>query len=66
MQNVSGSKGYRLYDFNAKRILLSRDVVFNECEFMSFEKDVKRMVSLYEPIISISLNSLLNSTCITI
>ncbi|KAF2343894.1 hypothetical protein FHG87_025350, partial [Trinorchestia longiramus] len=34
----SGTKGYRLYDFNAKRVLLSRDVVFNEPQFMSFEK----------------------------
>ncbi|KAF2344935.1 hypothetical protein FHG87_024309, partial [Trinorchestia longiramus] len=35
----SGTKGYRLYDFNAKRILLSTDVVFNESQFMSFEKE---------------------------
>ncbi|KAF2350634.1 hypothetical protein FHG87_018610 [Trinorchestia longiramus] len=35
---LSGTKGYRLYDFNAKRILLSRYVVFNESQFMSFEK----------------------------
>ncbi|KAF2351621.1 hypothetical protein FHG87_017621 [Trinorchestia longiramus] len=40
----SGTKGYGLYDFNAKRILLSRDVVFNECEFMSFEKEPSKEI----------------------
>ncbi|KAF2348243.1 Zinc finger CCHC-type [Trinorchestia longiramus] len=34
-----GTKGYRLCDFDAKRILLSRDVVFNESQFMSFENE---------------------------
>ncbi|KAF2343488.1 hypothetical protein FHG87_025756, partial [Trinorchestia longiramus] len=40
----SGTKGYRLYDFNAKRILLSRDVVFNEFQFMSFEKEPSKEI----------------------
>ncbi|KAF2355432.1 Reverse transcriptase RNA-dependent DNA polymerase [Trinorchestia longiramus] len=34
----------RLYDFNAKRILLSRDVVFNESQFMSFEKEPSKEI----------------------
>ncbi|KAF2343936.1 hypothetical protein FHG87_025308 [Trinorchestia longiramus] len=33
-----------LYDFNAKRILLSRDVVFNESQFMSFEKEPSKEI----------------------
>ncbi|KAF2346933.1 hypothetical protein FHG87_022311 [Trinorchestia longiramus] len=44
MQNVSGTEGYRLYDFNAKRILLSRDVVFIESQFMSFEKEPSKEI----------------------
>ncbi|KAF2345694.1 hypothetical protein FHG87_023550 [Trinorchestia longiramus] len=40
----SGTKGYRLYDFNANRILLSRDVVFNESHFMSFEKEPSKEI----------------------
>ncbi|KAF2345769.1 hypothetical protein FHG87_023475 [Trinorchestia longiramus] len=40
----SGTKGYRLYDFNAKRILQSRDVVFNESQFMSFEKESSKEI----------------------
>ncbi|KAF2357689.1 Ribonuclease H-like domain [Trinorchestia longiramus] len=40
----SGTKGYRLYDFNAKRILLSGDVVFNESQFMSFEKEPSKEI----------------------
>ncbi|KAF2350439.1 hypothetical protein FHG87_018805 [Trinorchestia longiramus] len=42
MQN--GTKGYRLYDFNAKRILLSRDVVYNESQFMSFQKEPSKEI----------------------
>ncbi|KAF2363397.1 Ribonuclease H-like domain [Trinorchestia longiramus] len=30
----SGTKGYRLYDFNAKKVLLSRYVVFNKSQFV--------------------------------
>ncbi|KAF2366145.1 hypothetical protein FHG87_003102 [Trinorchestia longiramus] len=41
---LSGTKGDRLYDFNAKRILLSRDVVFNESQFMSFEKEPSKEI----------------------
>ncbi|KAF2346173.1 Reverse transcriptase RNA-dependent DNA polymerase [Trinorchestia longiramus] len=40
----SGTKGYRLYDFNTKRILLSRDVVFNESQLMSFEKEPSKEI----------------------
>ncbi|KAF2359734.1 Zinc finger CCHC-type [Trinorchestia longiramus] len=39
-----GTKGYKLYDFNTKRILLSRDVVFNEFQFMSFEKEPSKEI----------------------
>ncbi|KAF2348810.1 Ribonuclease H-like domain [Trinorchestia longiramus] len=35
---------YKLYDFNAKRVLLSRDVVFNESQFMSFEKEPSKEI----------------------
>ncbi|KAF2350816.1 hypothetical protein FHG87_018423 [Trinorchestia longiramus] len=41
---MRGTKGYRLYDFNNKMILLSRDVVFNESQFMSFEKDPSKEI----------------------
>ncbi|KAF2365244.1 hypothetical protein FHG87_004004 [Trinorchestia longiramus] len=40
----SETKGDRLYDFNAKRILLSRDVVFNKSQFMSFEKEPSKEI----------------------
>ncbi|KAF2347866.1 Integrase catalytic core [Trinorchestia longiramus] len=40
----SGTKGYRLYDFNAKRVLLRRDVVFNESQFISFEKEPSKEI----------------------
>ncbi|KAF2357839.1 Reverse transcriptase RNA-dependent DNA polymerase, partial [Trinorchestia longiramus] len=40
----SGTKGYRLYDFNAKRVLLSIDVVFNESQFISFEKEPSKEI----------------------
>ncbi|KAF2362538.1 hypothetical protein FHG87_006698 [Trinorchestia longiramus] len=40
----SGTNGYRLYDFNTKRILLSRDVVVNESQFMSFEKEPSKEI----------------------
>ena len=29
----SSSKGYRLYDFTKKKVILSRDVIFNEQKF---------------------------------
>ncbi|KAF2345084.1 Zinc finger CCHC-type [Trinorchestia longiramus] len=41
---LSGTKGYMLCDFNAKRILLSRDVVYNESQFMSFEKEPSKEI----------------------
>ncbi|KAF2343288.1 hypothetical protein FHG87_025956 [Trinorchestia longiramus] len=40
----SGTKGYKLYDFNAKKVLLSRNVVFNESQFMSFEKEPSKEI----------------------
>ncbi|KAF2343313.1 Ribonuclease H-like domain [Trinorchestia longiramus] len=40
----SETKGYGLYDFNAKRVLLSRDVVFNESQFISFEKEPSKEI----------------------
>ncbi|KAF2355919.1 Ribonuclease H-like domain [Trinorchestia longiramus] len=30
----SGTKGYRLYDFNAIKVLLSRDEILNQSQFM--------------------------------
>ncbi|KAF2353386.1 Integrase catalytic core [Trinorchestia longiramus] len=39
-----GTKGFRLYNFNAKRILLSIDVIFNESQFMSFEKEPSKEI----------------------
>ncbi|KAF2352366.1 hypothetical protein FHG87_016880 [Trinorchestia longiramus] len=39
----SGTKGYKLY-FNAKKVLLGRDVVFNESQFMSFEKELSKEI----------------------
>ncbi|KAF2347418.1 hypothetical protein FHG87_021825 [Trinorchestia longiramus] len=41
---LSETKGYRLNDFNVKRILLSRDVVFNESQFMSFKKEPSKEI----------------------
>ncbi|KAF2363396.1 hypothetical protein FHG87_005844 [Trinorchestia longiramus] len=41
---LSGTKGYRLYDFKAKRVLLSRDVVFIGSQFMSFEKEPSKEI----------------------
>lgn len=35
----SVTKGYRLYDFNAKKVLHSRDVIFDETLSISFEKE---------------------------
>ncbi|KAF2344820.1 hypothetical protein FHG87_024425 [Trinorchestia longiramus] len=40
----SGTKGYRLNDFNAKKVFLSRDVVLNESQFMSFEKEPSKEI----------------------
>ncbi|KAF2345256.1 hypothetical protein FHG87_023988, partial [Trinorchestia longiramus] len=40
----SGTKGYRLDDFNAKKVFLSRDVVLNESQFMSFEKEPSKEI----------------------
>ncbi|KAF2364394.1 hypothetical protein FHG87_004851 [Trinorchestia longiramus] len=41
---LSGTRVYRLYDFNAKKVLLSRDGVFNESQFMSFEKEPSKEI----------------------
>ncbi|KAF2366115.1 hypothetical protein FHG87_003124 [Trinorchestia longiramus] len=41
---LSGTKGYKMYDFNAKKVLLSRNVVFNESQFMSFEKEPSKKI----------------------
>ena len=34
----STTKGYRLYDLNARKVLHSRDVIFDEMQHVSFEK----------------------------
>lgn len=42
----SGVKGYKLYDLIAKRSLHSRDVIFNESQFISSEKECSQNTPL--------------------
>lgn len=57
----STTKGYRLYNFNGKKVLHSRDVIFDETRFISSEKepsndDSQFILSEKEPSHDVSLD----------
>ncbi|KAF2355583.1 hypothetical protein FHG87_013660 [Trinorchestia longiramus] len=43
----SGTKGYKLYDFNAKKVLLSRNVVFNESQLCHLRRSLLKKLSVF-------------------
>ncbi|KAF2347765.1 hypothetical protein FHG87_021480 [Trinorchestia longiramus] len=43
---MSGTKGYKLYDFNAKKVLLSKDVVYNESQF-HLRRSLQKKLSVF-------------------